>query len=162
MASFITSYAKEFLVNAINSNRQYFMYCDTDSIHLKCTIDKVKGVTIHDKNFSCWCHEMSFNDYKYIGAKRYAEKNSNNNKWDIKCCGLTDKIMKQVDDIEVFGNCELTQKELNNMTIYTNDDTVYYYYDKECTKKIKGLIKSKKARQVEYGTLIITTPYAIR
>ena len=162
MASFITSYAKEFLVNAINSNRQYFMYCDTDSIHLKCTIDKVKGVIIHDKNFSCWCHEMSFNDYKYIGAKRYAEKNSNDNKWEIKCCGLTDKIMKQVDDIEVFANCELNQKELNNIPIYTKDDTVYYYYDKDCTRKIKGLIKSKKARQVEYGTLIITTPYAIR
>ena len=105
---------------------------------------------------------MSFNDYKYIGAKRYAEKNVDNNEWEIKCCGLTDKIMKQVDDIEVFGNCELTQKELNNMTIYTKDDTVYYYYDKECKKKIKGLIKSKKAKQVEYGTLIITTPYAIR
>ena len=162
MASFITSYAKEFLVNAINANKDYFMYCDTDSIHLKCAIDKVKGVTIHDKNFSCWAHEMSFNDYKYIGAKRYAEKNTKNNKWDIKCCGLTDKIMKQVDDIEVFENCELTQKELNKMTIYTNEDTVYYYYDKECKNKIKGLIKSKKAKQVEYGTLIITTPYAIR
>ena len=36
-----------------------------------------------------------------------------------------------------------------------------WYYDKECTKVIKGLFKSKKARIVPGGTLIITTPYAI-
>ena len=98
----------------------------------------------------------------YNAIQRYAEKNSDNNRWDIKCCGLTDKIMKQVDDIEVFENCELSQKELNKMTIYTKEDTVYYYYDKECKKKIKGLIKSKKARIVSGGTLIIEQPYAIR
>ena len=37
-----------------------------------------------------------------------------------------------------------------------------YYEDKECTQRIKGLIRSSKARQVKKGTIIIETPYAIR
>ena len=161
MASFITSYAKTFLVEAINHNRKYFAYCDTDSIHLVCKKEQVKGIKIHDKNFSCWAHEMSFTDFRYIGAKRYAEKDSETGKWEIKCCGLTDKIMKQIDDIDTFCLCEIEQKRLNKMKLYSND-TVYYYEDKECTKKIKGLFKSSKARQVKNGTIIIEQPYALR
>ena len=68
--------------------------------------------------------------------------------------------MKQVD-IKYFDYCKYTVKELNKMKLYTKDDDVYYYEDKECTKVIKGLFKSKKARIVSGGTLIITTPYAI-
>ena len=49
------------------------------------------------------------------------------------------------------------------MKLYTKDSDydVYYYEYKECTKVIKGLFKSKKARIVPGGTIIITTPYAI-
>ena len=159
MASYITSYAKEFLVKAINSNRDKFMYCDTDSLHLHCSINEVQGVTIHSKNFNCWDFESSFTDFRYVGAKRYAEKI--NGKWEIKCCGLTDKIMKQVNDIEVFTKCEIEPRKLEKMKLYTKDD-VYYYEDEQCTKRIKGLIRSSKARQVKKGTRIIETPYAIR
>lgn len=162
MASFITSYAKRFLVNAINHNREYFVYCDTDSIHLVCSKEEVKGITIHDKNFSCWANEMEFSDFRYIGAKRYAEKDKESGEWHIKCCGLTDRIMKQVKDIDVFCNCPIPQKELNKMQLYTKDDDVYYYKDKECTEKIKGLFKSSKAKQVKNGTIIIEQPYAVR
>ena len=34
MATFITSWAKQYLVQAINNNYERFMYCDTDSLHL--------------------------------------------------------------------------------------------------------------------------------
>ena len=72
MASFITSYAKEKLVKAINSNYKIFMYCDTDSIHLYG--HDVKGIEIHPTKFGAWACEMIFSDFKYLGAKRYAEK----------------------------------------------------------------------------------------
>lgn len=160
MSSFITSYAKEYLVKSINENRERFMYCDTDSLHLFGTIEDVKGLRIDDKEYGAWKHELTFNDFKYIGAKRYAEKNIENNKWDIKCCGLSDSIMKQVDDINIFEECEFTSKELKKMKLYTKDD-IYYYKDKECTIRIKGLIKSKKAKIVKNGTLIIEQPYMI-
>ena len=160
MASFITSYAKAYLVRAINNNRERFLYCDTDSLHLYGTLDEVKGVKIGKKIYGFWDNELCFDDFKYLGSKRYAEHNKETGEWEIKCCGLTDKIMKQVD-VNYFDYCNYTVKELNKMKLYTKDDDVYYYEDKECTKVIKGLFKSKKARIVSGGTLIITTPYAI-
>lgn len=161
MATFITSYAKQYLVQAINSNYDRFMYCDTDSLHLFGTLEEVKGVKIGSKIYGLWDNEMTFDDFVYIGSKRYAERNIENGKWEIKCCGLSDSIMKQVDDITTFGLCEHTQKELDKMKLYTNDNDVYYYYDKECTKKIKGLYKSKKSKIIKGGTIIQEQPYKI-
>lgn len=161
MATFITSYAKEYLVKAINNNYNRFMYCDTDSLHLYGTLEQVKGVQIGEKVYGMWDNEMSFDDFVYIGSKRYAERNVLTGKWEIKCCGLSDSIMKRVDDITTFGLCKHTQKELDKMKIYTKDDDVYYYYDKECTKKIIGLYKSKKAKIIKGGTIISEQPYKI-
>ena len=159
IATFITSYAKQYLCNAINSNYENFMYCDTDSIHL---IGKeVKGIKLHKKEYGCWDNELTFNNAKYLGQKRYCERNIKDNHWEIKCCGLSDNIMKQVDDLDVFENCDHSSKELSKMEYFTKKDSIYYYYDKECTKKIKGLFKSKKAKQVKGGTLILETPYML-
>ena len=159
MASFITSYAKEKLVKAINSNYKTFMYCDTDSIHLYG--HEVKGIEIHPTKFGAWDNEMIFNDFKYLGAKRYAEKDINTNKWNIKCCGLTDNIMKQVDDINVFDICKLDNKQIEEYKNNTYDGTVYYYFDKECSKPIPGLIKSNKMKIVKHGSCMIEQPYKI-
>lgn len=180
MASFITSYAKQYLVNAINCNYDRFLYCDTDSLHLYGTLEQVKGVKIGGKEYGYWDNENNFIDFKYIGSKRYAEKvNQPKQKkdkqgnliykldnitfydWNIKCCGLTDTIMKKVKDINVFDNCPHSQKELDNMKIYTKEDDVYYYYDEQCTQKIIGLIKSKKSKIIKYGTDIVEQPYKI-
>lgn len=161
ISTFITSYAKEHLIKAINENRDRFLYCDTDSMHLFGDIEEVKGITIHDKNYGAWKHEMTFNDFIYIGAKRYAEKDVKSNKWEIKCCGLSDKIMKSIDDIETFSSCEYTSKELKKIKLYTKKDDVYYYKDKDFKTKVKGLYKSKKSKIVEGGTLIIEQPYML-
>lgn len=159
IATFITSYAKEKLVKAINSNYKTFMYCDTDSIHLYG--HNVKGIEIHETKFGAWANEMIFNDFKYLGAKRYAEKDINTNKWEIKCCGLTDNIMKQVDNIDVFDICKLDNKEIEEYKNNTYNGSVYYYYDKECTKPIVGLIKSNKMKIVKHGSCMIEQPYKI-
>ena len=166
MASFITSYAKCYLVRAINHNYDRFMYCDTDSIHLFGN-DVANGIEVDSKKYGAWDNEMDFTDFKYLSPKRYAEKEINTGKWIIKCCGLTDKIMKNVNDIDVFDYCEYNSKELKKLIkdekIYKIDDEndVYYYKDKECTKKIKGLFKSKKAKIIKYGTDIQEQPYMI-
>ena len=166
MASFITSYAKEFLVKAINANKKYFMYCDTDSIHLKCSLDKVKGVTIHDKNFSCWAHEMSFTDYRYIGPKRYAEKDKISGKWIYKCCGLSEKILDKIDDIDIFIESEITKKEIKGLVYYTNpndkENDVKVYHDKDCSIPIKGIIRNKKFKIVKNGSICIDGLYIIK
>lgn len=161
MATFITSWAKQYLVQAINNNYDRFMYCDTDSLHLYGTLEEVKGVPIGKKIYGLWDNEMCFEDFKYLGSKRYAEKNVKTHEWEIKCCGLTDQIMKQLDDINVFEMCEYTAKELSKIEYFTKEDSIYYYKDKECTKKIKGLIKSKKSKIIKGGTIIQEQPYMI-
>lgn len=159
MSSFITSYAKQYLVHAINDNYENFLYCDTDSLHLFG--ENVKGIEIDSKKYGAWDNEMIFNDFRYIGSKRYAEKDINTNQWTIKCCGLSDSVMKQVTDIETFDNCEYDSKTLNKIKLYTSSEDVYYYKDKECTQRVKGLYKSKKSRIVKGGTLIIEQPYQL-
>ena len=178
MAIFITGYAKCYLVNAINSNYDRFLYCDTDSIHLYGT-EEAKGIEVDSKKYGAWDNEMDFDDFKYLSPKRYAERKiiteSKNIKldnfylsiWVIKCCGLTDEIMKKVDDINTFDICEYEPKIIRKMIsegkIYKKEDKddVYYYKDKYCSEKIKGMYKSKKSKIVKNGTLILEQPYMI-
>ena len=166
MATFITSFAKRYLVNAINCNYDRFMYCDTDSLHLY-GIEEPNGMKIDSKEYGAWDNELTFDDFKYLSPKRYAERDIDSKKWTIKCCGLTDEIMKKVDDINVFNYCEYDSKTINKMfnegKIFksTSEDDVYYYKDREHKIKIIGLIKSKKSKIVRYGTDIHEQPYMI-
>ena len=166
MASFITSYAKCYLVNAINHNYDRFLYADTDSLHLYGT-EQAKGIEVDPKKYGAWDNEMDFDDFKYLSPKRYAERDINTKEWEIKCCGLTDKIMKKVDDISMFDICEYDSKTLSKMIkggrVYKKDteEDVYYYKDKDCTQRIKGLFKSKKSKIIKYGTDIQEQPYMI-
>lgn len=161
IATFITSYAKQYLVTNINKNRDKFLYCDTDSIHVFGELKDIKGLNIDSKKYGAWKHEMTFTDFKYLGAKRYAEFNEKTQEWEIKCCGLTSEIMKSIKDINAFDLCEYTTKELKNVKLYTLPTDNYYYKDKDCTQKVKGLFKSKKAKIVKFGTLIVAQPYMI-
>lgn len=166
MASFITSYAKCYLVNAINYNFDTFLYCDTDSLHLY-GIEPAKGIEVDPKKYGAWDNEMDFDDFKYLSPKRYAERDIITKEWTIKCCGLTDKIMKKVDDITMFDLCEYDGKTLKKLLkenkVYKKDDEddVYYYKDKDCTQRIRGLFKSKKSKIIKYGTDIQEQPYMI-
>ena len=166
IATFITSYAKQYLVKAINNNYNRFLYCDTDSLHLYGT-EEPKGMKVDSKEYGAWDNEMDFDDFKYLSPKRYAERNINTKEWTIKCCGLTDEIMKKVDDINVFDYCEYDSKTIckmfNEGKIFkgTTKDDIYYYKDIERKIKIKGLIKSKKSKIVRYGTDIHEQPYMI-
>ncbi|MBQ9012636.1 MAG: hypothetical protein IJ094_03595 [Bacilli bacterium] len=163
MASFITSYAREVLLNASNNVYNRFLYCDTDSIHILGY--DIPNIPIHDSKLGCWKFEGKFIDAKYIGAKRYAEfiiNENNETHWDIKCCGVSSDIIEQLDDINVFNVCEYNGKELNKLLdkFYKKDD-IYYYKDKECSQKVIGLLRSKKKKYVKGGILIQEQPYAI-
>ena len=157
MASFITSYAREVLLTSIEKVYDRFLYCDTDSIHI--TGYDIPNIKIHDKNLGAWKLEGKFTKAKYIGAKRYAEYIDN--KWDIKCCGLSRDIMEKIT-MDIFECCEFSPKEIkkNIDKLYTKDD-IFYYKDKECTKKVKGLVRSKKKKYVKGGIVIKEQPYMI-
>lgn len=157
IASFITSYAREVLLTAIEPVIDRFLYCDTDSIHI--TGYDIPSINVHDKNLGAWKCEGKFTQSKYIGAKRYAELIDG--KWDIKCCGLSRDIMKQLT-MDVFDICEIPCKDISKVlpTLFTKDD-VFYYWDKECTKKVVGLVRSKKKKYVKGGIIIKEQPYMI-
>lgn len=163
MASFITAYAREVLLTAVNNVFDRFLYCDTDSIHILGY--EVPNIEIHDKNLGAWKLEGKFIDARYIGAKRYAELMvvDDETEWDIKCCGVSSDIIKQLDDINVFDVCEYSTKEVDKLlnTFYTKKDDVYYYKDENYTQKVVGLIKSKKKMNVKGGVLIKEQPYQI-
>ena len=163
MASFITAYARDVLINAVNSVFDRFLYCDTDSIHILG--NDIPDIPIHDTKLGYWKLEGRFVDANYIGAKRYAElieDDEGNKHWDIKCCGVSTDIIAQMDDINVFDVCEYNGKQLSKLidTFYKKDD-IYYYKDKECTQKVRGLLRSKKKLYVRGGVLIQEQPYAI-
>lgn len=164
MASFITAYAREVLLTAVNNVFDRFLYCDTDSIHILGY--DVPNIEVHDKNLGAWKLEGKFINAKYIGAKRYAElieDEEGNTHWDIKCCGVSSDIIKQLDDIEVFDICEYSTKEIDKLlpSFYKKKGDVYYYKDENCTQKVRGLIKSKKKMNVKGGVLIKEQPYQI-
>ena len=66
LATYITSYAKDYLVKAINNNYVRFLFCDTDSLHLYGTLEEVKGLEIDSKKYGCWDNELCFDDFKYL------------------------------------------------------------------------------------------------
>ena len=163
MASFITAYAREVLIESANDVYDRFLYCDTDSIHILGY--DIPNIPIHDSKLGYWKLEGKFIDATYIGAKRYAELMINDEgekHWDIKCCGVSTDIINSLDDIEVFTPCEYSPKDLDKLigTFYKTDD-IYYYKDKDCTIKVKGLLRSKKKLYVKGGVLIQEQPYAI-
>lgn len=84
--SAVTSYARKFTIEAAQNNYNRFIYADTDSIHCKGTINQIRGVKIHDTEFSCWKHESTWDVGYFTRQKTYIEHTEDG--WDIKCAGM--------------------------------------------------------------------------
>lgn len=70
IASRITSLARCVLIEAIESNKDRFLYCDTDSIYLKGK-EPAKNIRIDDKELGCWKMEHTYSKFKGLKAKCY-------------------------------------------------------------------------------------------
>lgn len=115
---FNTAYARRELVNAINNNYDNFLYCDTDSIHLKN--QKPKNIKIGNELCE-WKLENDIIKAKYIRQKTYIEKDSNN-KYYIKVAGLPNKFKETLPKNDrifnmfykgaSFHNAKLTPKHV--------------------------------------------------
>lgn len=95
VASFITSYARKQLFEAIQNNYDSFIYCDTDSIHLTT---EAKNIEIDSKKIGAWKLETANNiviTAKYIGTKAYYQifKDDSNN---IKLAGCPDNVKNKI------------------------------------------------------------------
>ena len=103
IGSAITSYARNFTIRAAQKNyygadKAGFIYADTDSIHCDLPIEKIKGVTLHDRNFCCWKKESEWDMAFFSRQKTYIEHITEEKGekvkepyYDIKCAGMPSK-----------------------------------------------------------------------
>ena len=98
VGTFCTAYARKTLIHAIHENRDRFIYCDTDSMHL-AGLEDPKGIKLHDTDLCAWKVEGSFTHARHIRAKCYI--------WDLNgeigvtCAGMPDNI-KQICTFDNF------------------------------------------------------------
>lgn len=170
VGSAITSYARNFTIRAAQKNyygknKSGFIYADTDSIHCDLPWDKVKGVTIHDKNFCCWKPESCWDVGIFTRQKTYIEhivkenlQDIENPYFNIKCAGMPKKC-KNLFELSMQG---FRPKE---------DDENYTDEEKEFLKTTRklddfniGLCVPGKLRpkRIRGGILLVETPYKMR
>lgn len=125
---FCNSYARAELVNTINSNYDNFLYCDTDSIHLKDN-KNIKNIKIGE-GLCEWKKETDFIKCKYIKLKTYIEK-TKDKKYIIKCSGLTEEAKEKYNNEScfkkfkigaIFKNSKRTLKRVEGGVIIENTD----------------------------------------
>lgn len=114
IGSAITSYARNFTIRAAQKNyhgvnKKGFIYADTDSIHCDLPPDKIKGITVHDKNFNCWKLESCWDVAVFTRQKTYIEHITHENLKpvekpynQIKCAGMPDNC-KNLLELSLTG-----------------------------------------------------------
>ncbi|UXL90910.1 DNA polymerase [Clostridium phage DCp1] len=168
VGSFITSYAREDLLQMLHNNFDRWLYADTDSCHL-LGFNDAKGDKLDINNtgeLGLWKRECYFSDSIFLGAKRYAENEIKskenlklNSKWEVKCCGLPKNIMSKID-IKSFG---FIDPSINEDELFISDDKedYHYYKDENCTEKVVGIWQSRKKKSVKGGIIIKSQPYKL-
>lgn len=104
--TFITSWARHELLNAIYQNYDNFLYCDTDSLHLSCKPEDVKLDNIHNSNFGCWSLEDEFVKARYVKQKTYIEQKKDG-KLVVKCAGLNKKYHHKLNFDNFKKGCKV-------------------------------------------------------
>lgn len=147
IATFVTSYArrktiltsqaiKDFTID--NFNEDYYIYSDTDSIHLRKLPEELlrEFVDIDDYRLGAWKLESTFTRGKYLRQKCYIEENDEEG-INVTVAGLPKNLAKYVN----FDNFE------QGMSILAEDETIDH---KLTFKHVKG------------GVLLVDTDFTIK
>ena len=90
----ITSYARNFTIRAAQANYQHFIYADTDSLHLTCKPEEVKGCPIHPAEYCHWKIESYWDKAIFVRQKTYIEHVTHEDGkpvepyYNVKCAGM--------------------------------------------------------------------------
>ena len=147
IATFVTSYARRKTIltsQAIkdytikNYNEDYYIYSDTDSIHLKYLPEEIlkEFVDIDDYRLGAWKMESTFTRGKYLRQKCYIEENYDDG-LNVTVAGLPKKLGKYI----TFENFE------NGLTLLADDKEIDH---KLTFKHVKG------------GVLLVDTDFTIK
>lgn len=120
----ITSYARAFTITAAQANYDVFCYSDTDSCHLHCRPEEVKGITIHPTSFLCWKIETEWDEAVFVRQKTYAEhivkadgEPVKEPYWDVKCAGLPERcknlLIMSMKGIDKYSEDDIMEMKLS-------------------------------------------------
>ena len=166
IGSAITSYAREFTIRAAQKNYQYFIYADTDSLHL-CTSDisKVVGVPLHATEFSRWKCEALWDEAIFVRQKTYIEhviaedlEPIEEPYYNVKCAGLPEKCKKL---LKMSINQDCTDEDLEGLSDICRDFVKIprTIQDFKVGLRIPGCLKAKR---IEGGTILLDNIYEMR
>lgn len=94
VAAFCTAYARRELMFAILDNRERFVYCDTDSMHLLGT-EPPANIPIDDKKLCHWKVEGEFSRARHLRTKAYIW--DLNGKFSVTCAGMPEPVKALVN-----------------------------------------------------------------
>lgn len=148
VASFITSYARAYIIRTSEAIREYtlnkygydgYIYSDTDSIHCLISDDDLeelsKIIEIDDYKLGAWKPESKFKRGKYLRQKCYIEEDLDG-KINVVVAGMTKEIGEQVN----FENFNYGLNSFN----------------------MTGIAKHKKAfKYGKNGVALVDTPFSL-
>ena len=159
IGSAITSYAREFTIRAAQKNFDNFCYADTDSIHCVGDVKDVKGVRLHNSEFSCWKHESTWDIAYFTRQKTYIEHVINDGEphYDVKCAGMNTRC-KYLFLRSMTGDLARDDEELSDA------EREFLSVKRELTDFDIGLsIPSKLVpKRMKGGIVLVNTEYTMR
>lgn len=169
VGSAITSYARNFTIRAAQKNyygkdKDGFVYADTDSIHCNTPPEKIKGITVHPKDFCCWKLEANWDEAIFIRQKTYIEHVTHEDLqpldepfYNIKCAGMPQKC-KQLFLRSMQGDLAKDDEQL------TDVERDFLSKKRELTDFDIGLVVPSKLlpKRIRGGVLLVPTTYEMR
>lgn len=169
VGSAITSYARNFTIRAAQKNfygkdKDGFIYADTDSIHCNLPPEKIKGITVHPKDFCCWKLEANWDKAIFIRQKTYIEHVTHEDLepldepfYNIKCAGMPEKC-KQLFLRSMQGDLAKDDEHL------TEEERDFLSKKRELTDFDVGLVVPSKLmpKRIRGGVLLTPTTYEMR
>ena len=120
VASFITAYARQTLFNTIQANIDYFVYCDTDSVHI--TRKELKNAIIDDVELGAFKLEKIYTKSKYLAQKTYYGIKAEGN--DLKIAGCPQEVKDTISfnefDFGLTRDGKLRPKRVDGGTLLVN------------------------------------------
>lgn len=172
--SAITSASRDFTIRTAQANyygtdKDGFIYADTDSIHCNVSREALNSVNVHPTNFCCWKIESNWDEAIFVRQKTYIEHITHEDEepidepyYNIKCAGMP-KRPKALLALSLSGKQEMNE---GGKTIKAENDIERKFISvkRELTDFKVGLKVPSKLRpkRIKGGVLLVDCDYNLR
>lgn len=172
----ITSFSRNFTIRAAQKNFDTFVYSDTDSIHLLCTPDEVKGAPEDPVEFNHWKYEACWDKAIFCRAKTYIEHVTHENRekvdeyYNVRCAGMPDRaktnFLSRIEKAPLTENDNVEEYCKNIGIREPSDEEIEYYKGERLTLEdfkvgltVPGSLKPKR---ITGGIILVNGLYVMR